>query len=291
VPHFINDPDRAARRRGDPRGTAMSTTEHHHAHAHDHCDDDACAPGPVTQKSPPASEPEPGPNLGVHGMLVLGGEDSVQFISPVYVSHLPMFMSPHDFQVIVRVGGDATDRYVPHRSHFGAPPYYSFEPEQFSIDELDPAGDGPRRTSFGGTLYRGHFERKGSAIARDVAFDVEQVIFFRRFDPRAKRGDLRYLCFGTRDVTYMAHLISAPPDFDQVIRVELGALDAISDDELRAGVVLTVPGREDEVDSRLVEGDAFAGEVRTQDGAGSGTIELTVGREYYLETGDLAARM
>ena len=40
----------------------------------------------------------------VHGMLVIGEQT-------VYVSHLPMFMSPHDYQVILEVnlsnGGSA----------------------------------------------------------------------------------------------------------------------------------------------------------------------------------------
>src|SRR5215216_3684343 len=109
--------------------------EHHHEHAH---------------------HAGHGGTHGVHGMLVLGGQRTdAAFRSPVYVSHLPMFMAPHDFQVIVRVTGDAALRYGDFVAHFGTSVIYTFEPEPFSIDELDPSGGGPARTSFGGTLFRG----------------------------------------------------------------------------------------------------------------------------------------
>ncbi len=123
-----------------------------------------------------------GLTVGTHGMLVFGGDDKgTGFKSPVYLSHLPMFMAPHDFQVIVRVGGEAAGTYAQFVAHFGAFEIYTFEPDTFSIDELDPAGGGPARTTIRGSLFRGHFERAGSKIAEDVSFDVDQVIHYRRF--------------------------------------------------------------------------------------------------------------
>ena len=236
------------------------------------------------------SEPEAaehGPLFDTHGMLVLGGHrtDS-DFSSPVYVSHLPMFMTPHDFQVIVRVGGEAAARYQPFVAHFGLEPFYTFEPEQFSIDELDPADGGPARTSFGGTLTRGHFERRGTAIATDVAFDVEQVILYRRFRPRPTRCDeLRYLCFGERDAVFMAHFVCAPPDFDQILMVDVQSFGDISAEALRAGVVVTIPGHRNDVKHRLKPGEAATAK------AAGGSLELTVASEYYLETRDLEKPM
>jgi hypothetical protein len=179
---------------------------------------------------------------GVHGMLVLGGQRTDTALrSPVYVSHLPMFSAPHDFQVIVRVGGDAAKTYGDFVAHFGLDPIFTFQPEPFSIDELDPhAPGGPARTSFGGNLFRGHFERGGSDIAADTLFEVEQVIHFRRFrsggDP--DKGQLRYLFFGQPDAAHLAHLVEGPPpDFDQVLQVEAGGLSGVSPEQLRTGEV------------------------------------------------------
>jgi hypothetical protein len=223
--------------------------------------------------------------------LVLGGQRTDDALrSPVYVSHLPMFMTPHDFQVIVRVTGEAAGRYGDFVAHFGASEIYTFEPETFSIDELDPSGDGPARTSFRGALFRGHFERGGSEIADDEAFEVERVVHFRRFSANdTARGALRYLCFGERDAAFLAHLVTAPPDFDQILAVELGSLSGVTEDALRAGVTVAVPDRPDDVESRLKEKEALSCEV--QDTGTPGSIELTVANEYYLETGDLASAM
>ena len=254
--------------------------EHDHGHTHTH-------------NHAPGHGEAGGPTHGVHGMLVLGGQRTDDALrSPVYVSHLPMFMPPHDFQVIARVTGEPARRYGDFVAHFGTSGIYTFSPEPFSIDELDPSGGRPARTSFGGTLFRGHFERGGSEIASDVAFEVEQVVHFRRFSAEAgntARGQLRYLCFGERGAAFLAHLITAPPDFDQILAVELGSLSGVPDEDLRAGVIVAGPDRQDDVAARLQEGEAFAGEVQAEETGTTGSVELTVAREYYLETGDLAA--
>jgi hypothetical protein len=193
------------------------------------------------------------------------------------------------------VTGEAARRYGDFVAHFGSSDIYTFEPEPFSIDELDPSGDrGPARTSFGGTLFRGHFERGGSEIASDVSFEVEQVVHFRRFRPvtggRA-RGQLRYLWFGERDAAFLAHLITGPPDFDQILNVEVSSLGGVSDEDLRGGVAIGVPERANEIGAKLHEGEEFLGEPEAAPAGMSASIELTVAREYYLETGDLAASM
>jgi hypothetical protein len=242
-----------------------------------------------------SSDADHGHALGVHGMLVFGGENTSSLLSrPVYVSHLPMFMAPHDFQVIARVSGEAAARYHAFVAHFGFSVIYTFRPEPFSIDELDPARGGQARTSFGGTLFRGHFERGGDEIARHVSFGIEQVVYFKRFSAAAAnpaRDQLRYLCFGERDAAFLAHLITAPPDFDQILFADLGSLGGVSDEDLRAGVTVTVPDRPDDVKARLPEGETFPAALQV-DGTGTpGSIELAAAGEYYLETGDLAAAM
>ena len=99
--------------------------------------------------------------MGVHGMLLFG-EDAL------YLSHLPMFQSPHNFQVILEAGFDDAAAQVlrADRETSGQDLYYTFEPAKFHITELDPGGDGPARSSIEGTIYRGHFERGGQPIAR-----------------------------------------------------------------------------------------------------------------------------
>ena len=235
-----------------------------------------------------------GQALGIHGMLVFGGQHTdSQFRSPVYISHLPMFMHPHEFQVIARVSGTAAGIYGDFVAHFGTSTIYTFKPEPFSIDELDPSGGGPARTSIAGTLFRGHFERGGEPIGTGVSVDIEQIVHFRRFSPDVgnARDQLRYICFGGRDLAFLAHVITAPPDFDQILAVQVGALNGVSDDNLRAGLIVGIPGRPDDVTDRLQEAETITAEVQEQGAGTGGSAGLTVQREIYLETGDLAAAM
>jgi hypothetical protein len=237
-----------------------------------------------------------GDTHGIHGMLVLGGQRTGDPLrSPIYASHLPMFMPPHDFQVITRVTGDAASRYADFVAHFGSSDIYTFVPEPFSIDELDPSGDRTHaRKSVGGRLFRGHFERGGSEIASDVSFAIEQVVHFRRFrraNAGAARGPLRYLLFGERDAAFLAHLITAPPDFDQILSVEVKPQSGVSDQTLSGGVVISIPERQNEIGAKLQEGEVFVGRMDAEPAGMSASIELAVAHEYYLETGDLAASM
>ena len=82
-----------------------------------------------------------GRNFGVHGMLVVGAQrgDFDPSRGPVYMSHLPMFAAPHDFQVILEVQGTGAGAFGDFVAHFGPFEVYTFEPEPFTLDELDPA--------------------------------------------------------------------------------------------------------------------------------------------------------
>lgn len=254
--------------------------EHDHDHDHDH----------AGSAARPDAEP-PGPTHGMHGMLVLGGQPlDTGLRTPVYVSHLPMFMAPHNVQAILRIKGEAAERLGSSLDELGAGDIHTLEPEKFELDDLDPSL-GATKTSFLGTLYRGHFERGGKPIGDHLAVEVEQVVHFRRFaaDGTAARGKLTYLCFGDGDAAYLAHVITTPPDFDQVLHVDVASLSDMSEDDLRGGLMLTVPDRANNVDVRLRPGDTFSGPVAAAGSTASGTIELTVNHEYYLETGDVAA--
>jgi hypothetical protein len=168
-------------------------------------------------------------DVGVHGMLVVGE-------GPIYVSHLPMFMRPHNFQVILQVtfssqGSDPQDLYVRDRRD-SLEKVYTFSPDPFPISALAPNDpDVAPLASFSGELFRGHFERGGTSLAKDVVATVEEVLYFRELDLGAKGSEsepLTYLCFGNSHEAFLAHMITMRPSFDQVMRV--GFLDP----ELRA---------------------------------------------------------
>jgi hypothetical protein len=250
---------------------------------------------------PPPPNPggaEPGPTFGGHGQLIVGQET-------IYLSHLPMFMfdpkeHPHNFQVILEVtftgqGSDPSATYVRDRRDHPEQPVYTFSPEPFEMTDLVSTDPTRRRESFAGTVFRGHFERPGRrAIAEGVTASVKRVVYFQEFDPKAEaRAQAEYILFGKGDERFLAHVITRPPDFDQVLAVRAVHGHDFSDDELARGARVVFPSRPNTLEGRLqpeatMRGDLVVGEEpnvqRTH-------LEVEVGPEFYLESRELAEAM
>lgn len=222
------------------------------------------------------------PDADVHGMLVVGERT-------VYLSHLPMFGHPHhDVQAILEArltggGDDPQAAYAEDRRRTGER-IYTLQPERFVLRALvEPDADGECLCVFTGTVYRGHFERGGTPILRDVTVTIDRVVHFRQFDPEAEKPVVQhYLLFGSGDEQFLAHLITAPPDFDQVVSVRM--LDEpLSDDDLARGPELFFPRRANTVTDRLRPGERVSPEVS----GGARLIHLEIGEELYFEEGEL----
>jgi hypothetical protein len=223
---------------------------------------------------------------GIHGMLVVGE-------GTVYLSHLPMFVDPaHQFQVILETAlsggsGDPHADYVADRQHTRAT-LYTLQPDPmnpFVLTEFAP-GHGHQRRSFDGTVFRGHFERLGNEpILGPVTVDVVRVLYFQELPvDGAPLERLEYLLFGAGRDIFLAHVITRPPDFDQVLSVQLTG-DGPAE-ELRRGVRVAVPGRVNAIKERLRSGERVAVEV-----VGTGAareIELKVAAEVYFEESELS---
>jgi hypothetical protein len=230
---------------------------------------------------------------GVHGMVLFGEDD-------LYLSHLPMFMSPHNFQVLLEVGFDDAVREL-----LGAGGLHTFEPEVFAITELDPGGNGPARTAIEGTIFQGHFERGGTPIAERVTAEVRGVVYFAELDKQARRQagqTLTYLCFGRAGRLHLVHQITASPDFDQVLQARLvpGSLTdpagrpvaAHGEQEFELAAPVEFRGRGDTPEDRLAPGetaDGFFFASIGPTGSHGFAARLTVGGEVYLELAELGS--
>ena len=238
------------------------------------------------------------PAVGRHGMLIVGEET-------IYVSHLPMWMRPHNFQVILEVtfrGHDLPQaRYVDDRKTTGTR-LYTLEPKKFDIKELAPTGPQhlPSRSSFQATIWRNHFEDhpvthpgQRFKIAQDAEVHVENVVYFQELDPQGPGlQDLEYVLFGKGQELFLAHVITKPPDFDQVLAVQVGDRP-FTDEDLLQGVRVVFPGRANTISSKITEGEQLVGKARIvgQDAPGSIDLPVAVGIELYFETEDLAMSM
>ena len=183
-----------------------------------------------------------------HNMLVVGTHSA-------FVSHLPMFdalneqktdyTSPHRYQVIMEVrfmreGKDVTDTYTKDRESNVATKMYTLEPRQrFVLAKLfTPNHQNPALRSFRATIFRDHLERNGQKIngLEDVVVDIKGIVHAHKFEPSQEKPEkLEYFLFGKGDELFLAHLITNPPDFDQILSVKVTG-HRFTDEELSRGV-------------------------------------------------------
>lgn len=236
------------------------------------------------------------PTVGTHGMVVFGtGTDC-------YFSHRPMFFSPYDFQVLLDIELDERgSRALGADRRAGFRGGHAFEPADLALADLDPSADHPR-TTFRGNLMRGHLDRGGSVIARDVVATVRTVVFFAQLDPHPLRTAelLTHLCFGRAGKMYVAHRIARRPSFDQIVSARLvrGTVTdmlgvPLPDDVTELVFDQAQPiilGQRDFTGQRLRVGETAVAAFHatdTVDGHQGFLVDLAVERQLYLEVADL----
>src|SRR5215204_2551712 len=124
---------------------------------------------------------QPPPDFGTHNMFAFGRD-------AVYLSHLPMFMLPHDAQLILDValedeaGGSLLEVWSRERVGHPDERVYTMMPQRFALSSLYTP-DPPARRSFRARFFRGHLERGGEVIPelRNVVVRVTDVVYAKRF--------------------------------------------------------------------------------------------------------------
>ena len=242
----------------------------HHAHSEGHAGGSGHAEG-----------------TGVHGMLVVG-QDTVFFY------HLPMFMSPHDYQVILegtlsQPGADPQRTYREDRKGHPETSVYTFAPVPYLLPDLFPPA--PKRRMIQGDLFRGHFERppeypeKPFKIGTGVDVTIANVIFVKKLLPVSSPPDhLEYVLFGKGRELFLSHRISPRGDFDQVISAAITG-HQFSDDELRKGLPVQFTGKSDTSEQRFAKGARIPGTAGVSDKSVAVEVEPQV--ELYMSERDL----
>jgi len=214
----------------------------------------------------------------VHGMVVLGHQT-------LYLSHLPMFHSPHDYQVILEVAfPHAAQAQYDADCQTSGEVLYTFAPEKFTLPDLAyPDAAHPNRTQIVADIYRGHFERGGVPILEKIAVEVRRIIHFRKFEPQtaAELSCLEYFFFGSPQELFVAHFITRPPDFDHLLSAQVSNAP-FSADALQAGVAVMFPDRANTIAQRLTGHTRLTGQVQ------GASLEVQLLEDIYFETGDLA---
>lgn len=235
------------------------------------------------------------PDCGQHNMMIVGEQT-------IFLSHLPMFHGEHRFQVIVEAGFDEDGTpldsvYADDRRKHPAVRMYTLEPNprrRFVLARLF-TGDGETlMRSFPATVFRGHLERGGEPLQQftDVEVKVRRVVYAQEIGPEADlpgSDELDYILFGQAPELFLAHRITQPPDFDQLLGVKLSGQD-FTDDDLARGVMITVRDRENSPARRLRAGETVAAQGHVAGSDAVLPLEVEVTTEYYFEESELDPR-
>jgi hypothetical protein len=145
------------------------------------------------------------------------------------------------------------------------------------------------KASFSANLHRGQYERDATnpkLLASNVTVRLKRVLFFRQFKAGAAQPvRSEYLLFGSDKEQLAAHVITAPPDFDQV--AALSKPLPLTNNELGKAVRMILPNRPTPNSTANLQQALKPGQkplVQLDGGQPSNTIE--VGNQYFLETGD-----
>jgi hypothetical protein len=213
----------------------------------------------------------PMPQSSTHGFSLLGGKCLV-------LSHIPMFMPPHQAQLFLEVtlagssGQDPTKIYLDDQAKTKTTDYVLLS------DELVLATLGPsapqRLTSFTGKLYRGWpFNNPNTAplLVEHLTVNVTRSLYFHSITQGKLLTDLTYLAFAAPESAYLVHKLvqpadlktaPKPPDFVQILS---GKIDGIDASKLQHVEEVVFPGVANNPSHKLNAGQSVAGKIGGED--------------------------
>jgi len=111
-----------------------------------------------------------------------------------------------------------------------------------------------------------------------VIVNIKKVVHFLRFDPAAQTPPtIEYILFGSGSEIFLAHSIIKPPDFDQILSVQVDGLKPTG-----SAIRISIQTKGSSPADRLKEGEEAAAD------ASDGTKFSVRGiREFYFEEGEL----
>jgi hypothetical protein len=126
-------------------------------------------------------------------------------------------------------------------------------------------------------------------IAEGATVHVDDVIHFQELGRADKAEELQYILFGTEQQFFLAHWITRPPDFDQVISVNVTGHQFTKDEMTRErfGVLVTFPGRANTPHERIKPGEVLAGRGHVVGAHQFLDLQVEVITQIYFEEGEL----
>jgi hypothetical protein len=228
--------------------------------------------GPEPIEIPVIPNVKPNTQLNLHTMVVIGTEN-------LFLSHLPLYGAPHDYQIILKVELDPISKaaLLDDQQTTGAKLYTIFPPPITLISLADALRSGNTFELDGSTIARGQIEDDAPRIIFNAKFTVTKALHFRQLNSNdADPAASKYLLFGANDENFVAHLIAGAPNFDHILEVTAPAGKVVDFVAQEIDIPAQAP------DALLNENQTFSAELFGE------TIQLTTGAETYVEFDDLS---
>ncbi len=158
--------------------------------------------------------------IGSHGMVMFTDGQSL------YSSHLPLYRSPHDYQLIYRVETQAKEQLIELLSQG----MVTILPDKFDLNLLISGNTFVKNTR----VFLGHFERGGKEIFTDATFGFAELIFKRKIStlPNKTKTEQFYLIkSATKNTELLIHAIQPRPSFDLIAWLKNNSCDVIKEFE------------------------------------------------------------
>lgn len=188
----------------------------------------------------------------VHGMVLFGDEE-------LYISHIPMFAKPHDWQALISISlshpqDDALAHYRSIQGNRGQS-LTTLAPKPFVLHPL-LLGE---LKEFAASLHEGHFEQGGRQDLEGIRVTIKKILMtapLRESSPGSEQ--LSYLALGKGKRGFLVHKLTSSPGFDHIVAFEWQKGPNIQDwHNANEPVSLMFPERSDLQASRLRADQSF----------------------------------
>jgi hydroxyacylglutathione hydrolase len=172
----------------------------------------------------------PDQRVSTHGFILMPTDAS----GCVWLSHKPMFQSPHDFQLVflAHITNSSVDPVPLPTNISQLNTQWTIEPDRWSLNNLIN-GD---LTSFRTKLYRGDFEQGGTYLCDVTINIIEPLLTVIQLNASniEPYQPLRYMSYPlsmstTRIDVYLLHQIRVQPDFDSIVHATINPINCTTD--------------------------------------------------------------
>lgn len=209
----------------------------------------------------------PMPPESNHGFSLLGRKSLV-------LSHIPMFMPPHQAQLFLEVtlagnaGENPTQIYLDDQAKTKSTDYVLVS-DPLVLPTLGPKA-AKRLQTFTGKLYRGWpFNNPNTApvIVAALTVNVVRSIYFHVITDEKILKDLTYLAFASPETEYMVHKLVQPPDLSKApkppdfVQILSAEIDGVKAEKLRQVHEISFPGTANDLGHKLNAGQDASGKM------------------------------